>query len=179
MYWIEVRTVFNVKATTTTSTLIHQGLIVWNTNKQCYNIVTGKINTFTLYNKSAGTFNYVMYQIVVVVVFLITVCVCVLNCNRLWCGVRRDKLEACRPIGKYSFNKLSQTRIGLFSSLWGQFSFAKEQIPKDPLGFGYRVNQKTKTKPELTFSRTPYFANISLFLTEWMLGKSRCVQIFP
>ena len=33
---------------------------------------------------------------------------------------------ACRPLDNYSLkNKLSQTKIGLFSGLWGQFSFAK------------------------------------------------------
>ena len=45
-----------------------------------------------------------------------------------------------------------QTKIDLFSSLWGPFSFAKDKVPKDPLGFGLREDQKTKTEPELALS---------------------------
>ena len=57
----------------------------------------------------------------------------------------------------YSLKELSQTKIGVLSGLWGQFSFfAKDQIPKGPLGFGLREDQNTsKTKPELALSQTP------------------------
>ena len=80
--------------------------------------------------------------------------------NRLYycCGVCRDDLGACRPIDTYFFkNKLSQTKIDIFSGHWGEFSFAKDQIPKDPLGFGLRKDQGTKTKPELALSQTPQY----------------------
>ena len=45
--------------------------------------------------------------------------------------------------------------MGLLSGLSGQFSYVKDQIPKDPLGFGLREDQKTKTKPELALLQTP------------------------
>ena len=51
-------------------------------------------------------------------------------------------------------NKLSQTKIDLFSGLWWQFSFAEDQTRKDVLGFGLREDQKTKPKPELALSQT-------------------------
>ena len=55
----------------------------------------------------------------------------------------------------------SHTNISLFSGPWGQFGFTKDQIPQDPFGsldFGRMEDQKTKTKPELALSQTPYFA---------------------
>ena len=53
-------------------------------------------------------------------------------------------------------NKLSQTKIDIFSGLWWQFSFAEDQTRKDVpvLGFGLREDQKTKPKPELALSQT-------------------------
>ena len=61
-------------------------------------------------------------------------------------GVGRDEFGECSPICKN--NKLNQTNFGLFSRLWERFSFANDQIPNDPLGFGHRVDLKTKTKPK-------------------------------
>ena len=70
----------------------------------------------------------------------------------------RDDLGACRPIGNRSFKEQTGPNQ-IRSFLWSleQFGFAKDQFPQDPLGFGLREDQKTKTKTELALSQTPLF----------------------
>ena len=58
-------------------------------------------------------------------------------------------------IGNFFFlNKLNQTKIWVLFDLWRELSFAKDQVPKHPLGFGLREEKKTISKHELAFSQT-------------------------
>ena len=84
---------------------------------------------------------------------------CVLIFFKYWCGVCRDDLGACRPLDNYSLKEQTEQNQNR-SFLWslGAIQLRErpdDQIPKDPLGFGLRDDQKTKIEPELALSQTP------------------------
>ena len=78
-----------------------------------------------------------------------------LYCNRLQYlrGVCRGDLGACRPTDNYSSKEQTEPNQNR-SFLWslGAIQLCKRPIPKYPLGFGLRGDQKTKSKPELSLS---------------------------
>ena len=72
----------------------------------------------------------------------------------------------CRPIDKYSLKEQFQPNQNR-SFLWslGAIQLAKDQIPKDPLGFGLWEDQTTKTKPKLALSQALMFSLYRKFVT--------------